>query len=198
MGEHCCGCNAEEGKTGTKEDCNHLINKDMRISEVLSKCPSAAEILMNEGVHCVGCHAAQWESLEDGLKSHGKSDEEIKQIIDKINKLVEEESNQKMFGNEESILITERALNELKNKVDDGKFLRVEVTMSGCSGFQFSLSITDQKDVNDELFQIECLKIIVGKEVLGFVSGTKLDFSPEKDAFKFIAPTPTGGCWGGC
>lgn len=194
MGEHCCGCHVKECKEEKKECVG--ISADMKISEVLDKCPSAAEILMNEGVHCVGCHAAQWESLEDGLKSHGKSEEEIKQIIDKINKVVEEESNMKYFGNENSILITERALSELKDKVEEGKFLRVEVSMSGCSGFQFGLSITDEKDVNDEMFEIDGLKILVGKEVLGFVAGTKLDFSPEKDAFKFIASMPSGGCCG--
>ncbi len=196
MGEHCCGCDAEK-KIEKKESCGcESITADMKISEVLAKCPSAAEVLMKEGVHCVGCHAAQWESLEDGLKSHGKSEEEIKQIIDKINKIIEEENNLKFFGNENSILITERALNELKDKVEEGKFLKVEVNLSGCSGFQFGLSISDEKDPNDELFEIQGLKILVGKEVLGFVAGTKLDFSPEKDAFKFIASMPTGGCCG--
>ena len=46
----------------------------------------AAEILLDKGLHCLGCHAAHFESLEEGCKGHGMSDEEIEDLIKKLNK----------------------------------------------------------------------------------------------------------------
>ena len=38
------------------------ITKDMTIGEMVQKFPSAAEVLQEEGVHCVGCGAAYFET----------------------------------------------------------------------------------------------------------------------------------------
>ncbi|MBU0457000.1 MAG: DUF1858 domain-containing protein [Nanoarchaeota archaeon] len=65
------------------------ITKEININEMVGKYPKTAEILFEEGVHCLGCAAAHFESLEEGLKAHGKSDEEIEKIVKKLNKVVE-------------------------------------------------------------------------------------------------------------
>ena len=54
-----------------------MITKDMTIGEMVQQYPSAAEVLMGEGVHCVGCGAAHFETIEQGLSGHGKTQEEI-------------------------------------------------------------------------------------------------------------------------
>ena len=66
-----------------------MITKNMIIGECISKYPETAEYLMKMGFHCIGCFAAGFETLEQGLKSHGKSNEEIEKIIKDLNKLIE-------------------------------------------------------------------------------------------------------------
>ena len=47
------------------------ITKDMTIGEILRTVPEAAPILMEAGMHCLGCPSAQAESLEEAVMVHG-------------------------------------------------------------------------------------------------------------------------------
>ena len=47
------------------------ITKDMTIGEILVNKPEVAPILMEMGMHCLGCPASQGESLEDAAAVHG-------------------------------------------------------------------------------------------------------------------------------
>ena len=61
------------------------IKKDMTIGELLEKAPEKAEILLNAGMHCLGCPASQAETIEEACEVHGlDADEIIKKCIDLI------------------------------------------------------------------------------------------------------------------
>jgi len=63
------------------------ITKKTKLNKILeAKGEKAAEILMNSGMGCFGCPMAQMESLEDGCKGHGMSDEKINEIVEDLNK----------------------------------------------------------------------------------------------------------------
>lgn len=47
------------------------IRKDMTIGEVLRQDMGTASILMEFGMHCLGCPASQMESLEQAGQVHG-------------------------------------------------------------------------------------------------------------------------------
>ena len=47
------------------------ITKDMTIGEILRTNPNVAPILMEAGMHCLGCPSAQAESLEEAAMVHG-------------------------------------------------------------------------------------------------------------------------------
>ncbi len=47
------------------------ITKDMTIGEILRTNPKIAPILMEAGMHCLGCPSAQGESLEEAAMVHG-------------------------------------------------------------------------------------------------------------------------------
>lgn len=64
------------------------ITKQMMIGECIMKYPDTAEYLFEQGFMCVGCAAANFETLEEGLKVHGKSDKEIDNIVKELNKLI--------------------------------------------------------------------------------------------------------------
>lgn len=59
-----------EEKTVDKVDyC--VISKDMTIGEILSVNPSYADILMEVGMHCLGCPSSHAETLEEACMVHG-------------------------------------------------------------------------------------------------------------------------------
>ena len=66
------------------------IKKDMSFSEVLEKYPEAAQIMMKHGLHCVGCHAASFETVEQGCTAHGMKEEDIKKMIEEMNEAIKE------------------------------------------------------------------------------------------------------------
>ena len=47
------------------------ISKNTTIGELLTVFPEAAPILMEIGMHCLGCPSAQMESLEEAALVHG-------------------------------------------------------------------------------------------------------------------------------
>jgi len=64
------------------------ITKEMNIGEIAQKFPDSVGVLMEEGMHCIGCMASHFETLEQGLGAHGKSEEEIIDILKRMNKAV--------------------------------------------------------------------------------------------------------------
>ena len=57
------------------------ITKEMTIGEILVNKPEVAPILMEAGMHCLGCPSAQAESLEEAAMVHGM---DIDSLMDKI------------------------------------------------------------------------------------------------------------------
>lgn len=47
------------------------ITKDMIIGEILQVHQGVIPILMNSGMHCLGCPSSQMESLADACMVHG-------------------------------------------------------------------------------------------------------------------------------
>lgn len=47
------------------------ISKEITIGELLRMNPEVAPILMEIGMHCLGCPSAQMESLEEAAMVHG-------------------------------------------------------------------------------------------------------------------------------
>jgi hybrid cluster-associated redox disulfide protein len=65
------------------------ITKDTSLFE-LSTSPEAAEIMMDIGLHCLGCSASRFETVGQGCRGHGMSDKEINELVEKLNKVVKE------------------------------------------------------------------------------------------------------------
>lgn len=47
------------------------ISKDMTIGQLLATNPTVAPVLMEVGMHCLGCPSAQAETLEEAAMVHG-------------------------------------------------------------------------------------------------------------------------------
>ncbi len=53
------------------------ITKDMTIGQLLSIDPGCAKVLMEAGMHCIGCPASAGESLEEAGAVHGIDADEL-------------------------------------------------------------------------------------------------------------------------
>ena len=53
------------------------ITKEMTIGEILRTCPNVAPVLLEAGMHCLGCPSAQAESLEEAAMVHGMNIDEL-------------------------------------------------------------------------------------------------------------------------
>lgn len=58
------------------------FNKDTKIGEILEVAPEKAEILLNVGMHCIGCPASQMETLEEACDVHGI---DVEDVLEKLN-----------------------------------------------------------------------------------------------------------------
>jgi len=78
-------------KKGTKEGkkASAKIVKSMTIGEAVQKYPETAFVMMKHGLHCVGCHVAAWETIEQGALGHGMNEEQLQSMVDEMNKAIE-------------------------------------------------------------------------------------------------------------
>jgi hybrid cluster-associated redox disulfide protein len=61
------------------------INKQMIIGEVLNIDRGVVPILMQAGMHCLGCPSSQMESIEDACLVHGIDADEL---VEKLNNYI--------------------------------------------------------------------------------------------------------------
>ncbi len=54
-----------------------MVTRDMTINEIIAIDRGIVPILMEAGMHCVGCPSAQAETLEQAVAVHGKDFEEL-------------------------------------------------------------------------------------------------------------------------
>lgn len=62
-----------------------MVTKDMTIGSLLMEHPNVAPILMEIGMHCLGCPSAQAESIGDAAMVHG-IDADV--LVEKINAFI--------------------------------------------------------------------------------------------------------------
>ena len=62
-----------------------MITKNMSISEVLMIDRDTAPIMMEYGMHCMGCPFSQMETLEMGCAAHGS---DVDELVRKLNEFI--------------------------------------------------------------------------------------------------------------
>lgn len=70
------------------------IQKKMTLGEVVKKYPETAEVMLKYGLHCVGCHVAAWETIEQGSAAHGLDKKKVEEMLKEMNKAVSKRKSQ--------------------------------------------------------------------------------------------------------
>jgi hybrid cluster-associated redox disulfide protein len=63
------------------------VTKDVSIQELVTKHPEAIPVMIEAGLHCIGCAAAQFETLEQGCEAHGI---DVGEVVKKINDAIKD------------------------------------------------------------------------------------------------------------
>lgn len=180
------------------EQVSSLISKDTTIGDVVKNYPQVIQTLQDSGIHCVGCHISPFETLEQGFKGHGKSEEEINNILSKINNIIK----QNILNNDFQVYFTDKAVEkfiDIKTKeIKDNSYLRLQVMPGGCAGFKYDFSFDENKQDQDVIVEKGKLKILIDKDTLNFVKGAKIDYieSLQETGFKISNPNAHSTC--GC
>jgi iron-sulfur cluster assembly protein len=85
-----------------------------------------------------------------------------------------------------------------EKQLDDRAGLRVAVQGGGCSGLSYNLSIDDEPDQHDKVFESNGIKLIVDKKSFLYTAGLVLDFDVDdfNGGFRFHNPKAKATC--GC
>ena len=59
------------------------IDKDTKIGDIIEKEPKKVDVLLQAGMHCVGCPASYEETLEEAYMVHGI---DVEDVLEEINK----------------------------------------------------------------------------------------------------------------
>ncbi len=163
-------------KEQTKEKVK--IHPQMTIEGILSLFPYKAQRLSQEitnaGLHCVGCHAATWETLEAGMMGHGMDQAAIDRLVDRLNALLDEEVDAT------TITITPRGakkfLDILAEEGKQGWGLRFAERMAGCNGFEYGLDYSEKALADDTVFESAGIHIHVNNAMVGRLIGSEIDY----------------------
>ena len=65
-----------------------VITKQSNLGEVVSQHPEVVEVFLDYGLHCVGCFANVFDTIEAGAKVHGLSEEEVSEMVSRANEVI--------------------------------------------------------------------------------------------------------------
>ena len=101
------------------------------------------------------------------------------------------------------IKLTDKAVETVQGFMDeqgavDGAGLRVAVLPGGCSGFQYGLNIEDAPEEDDEVLEMDGVRVFVDPFSAQYLEGVEIDYvtSMMGSGFSFRNPNANGGC--GC
>ena len=59
-----------------------MIEKTTKIGDLLEQFPDKADLLLEAGMHCLGCPASQAETLEEACMVHGI---DVDELVERLN-----------------------------------------------------------------------------------------------------------------
>ncbi len=176
------------------------ITRQTTIQEVFEMHPGKAHklatMMTNSGLHCVGCHASVWETIEQGMLGHGMSEEQVDGLVAEMNAEVGKQES------EETITMTEVAAAKVKELLTKARReawgIRVSLAPGGCSGFQYEFDLKEKPSEEEMTVQSRGVKMYILKSTLDKIKGSEIDYVEglQGAGFKVNNPNVVKSC--GC
>jgi iron-sulfur cluster assembly accessory protein len=176
------------------------IHRHMTIQDILDAFPhkaqAIAQAITEAGLHCVGCQAATWETLEAGMKGHGMSDQQVTNLEERLNKIISQKLDLSTITLTKSA--ADKYLSILAEEGKEGWGLRFTERLAGCSGFEYALDYSEKANEDDEVFVSEGVEIHIEKKMVPRLLGSEIDYvdSLHASGFKISNPNVRSSC--GC
>lgn len=151
-----------------------MISRKTVLGEVISSNPEVVPLLAQAGLHCIGCHVSAYESIEDGCKVHGMNDKQIDELVSEANKRA------KMYDEMPGLVLTSRAVVELKKRINSskGKYIKVVQIFGG----DFDFDAVAEKGPED--VEVDSgVKLLLEKRIERILRGVEIDFDPKLKDF---------------
>ncbi len=178
----------------------------MTIGQILetfsAQSQQLAAAMEKYGLHCVGCHAKTFETLQQGVLGHGLGEEILDQMVDELNGIVGSSEQSASDSNQFPIYLTDSAIERVKDLLlldeNKGQFLRVAVIAGGCAGASYDIRFVAEPEADDLKVNADDLTIYVEKDSAPLLNGLQINFTNTmmESAFKFENPNASGSC--GC
>lgn len=178
-----------------------LITGEMTIGDIVEKYPQVAPILTGYGLHCIGCGAASFESIEAGARGHGMDEEMVQMMIKDANKVAQMDLEDTKNDSPDLKITTKAAEKVVEFKKQAGKedhFLRIAVTEGGCSGKSYGFTLEKDQGAGDKVIEKNGVQFVLNPESFEQLRGSKVDYleSLEASGFKIHNPNAKQTC--GC
>ncbi|MDX8431779.1 MAG: iron-sulfur cluster assembly accessory protein [Candidatus Algichlamydia australiensis] len=170
----------------------------MTIAEIFENFPQKSQKLAQEltrhGLQCVGCSAATWETLEAGVLSHGKSLDDLQDLLTALNAILEGKLD------DSTITMTEAAANKFRKVLaEENKehwALRFGDKPGGCSGYEYVLDFSEKSLDTDQVFTSHGIEIHVDKTMVERLLGCEIDYQEGLmgSGFKISNPNVKSSC----
>lgn len=181
------------------------ITRTMTIEDIFRSFPQKSQRLAQEmtqsGLHCTGCSAATYETLEAGMYNHGMEEDEIEHLVERLNTILKEQDLTKP-ETLATVTITPAAAKKfqaiLAEEKKEGWGLRFGERAAGCSGFEYFLDFSENAKSEDQLFESQGIKIHIHRNSVPRLLGCVIDYIDglHGAGFKISNPNVKSSC--GC
>lgn len=193
------------------------IHKDMPIAEILELVPDAVEIMLEKGLHCVGCSANSMESLAQGMELHGLSAEDVTIMVTKIEKLRQQQLKEtstkhpepedfksqeitegnKTYYKVAKMMINQKAYDAIHSLANGAKGLAIRIEAGGCAGFSMKYDYTNKPQPDEKIYALsDQIKLFINDFTFNKLIDSVVDFESglHGSGLKFHNPNSKAAC----
>jgi len=189
------------------------VTKHWRISRILKEIPDSVELFLEYNLDCFSCDASDTERLNQGLESHGYTETQINEFVERLQQMIDKiqqvkltpvatpdktiqvtEDGTKIAG----LLFTTQAIQAISELNQDSKdFFCIKVTAGGCSGYSYEYDYYETQPDNSETFTLtDSLELALDLYSYHKLKGSTVDFkfALKDSGLKIINPNSKTAC----
>jgi hybrid cluster-associated redox disulfide protein len=171
-----------------------VIQKNMRVTDILTILPEAETVFAQYGLHCSGCSIGGAETLGDAVSMHGMKDDDVDDLLADLHVLLARRPSRP-----QTLTITDAAASALHDILAvEGKtawILRVGLDEAGGYGME----LVEKAHPDDHVFPHNGVTASASVPTLTAIGGSTIDYRDGR--FKLDLPAGQAGlprCTGGC
>jgi len=166
-----------------------LIQRSMRVADILLILPEAESVFAQYGLHCNGCSIGGAEILEDAASMHSMKEEDLNDLLADLHVLLARRPVRP-----QTITVTPEAAVALKNILEaEGKLGWVlEVGLDEAGGF--NLEIVEKAKADDHIFKQEDVTVSASSVTLATIGGSTIDYREGRFTLDVMGQSSSGCC----